>query len=149
MYLLSYLYVHSMDTYYDVLGCDKNATYEELKRSYQNLVRIHHPDRRPQDAGFSNNTFMKIDEAWKVLKDPDRRKHYDSELKNANLSEQPMVYETLNVADLKANSSYSYACRCGGMIVIEHSEVDVDDSFVSCENCSLVICVKGSSKRTD
>ncbi|KAJ9589007.1 hypothetical protein L9F63_017702 [Diploptera punctata] len=145
-----------MDTYYEILGCDRNATYEELKRRYQELVLIHHPDKQVHNLGFSNNTFMKIDEAWKVLKDPEKKRDYDTQLKHEELSENPMVNETLQVTDLEQNKfdlTYSYLCRCGGKIIIEHSDVGIDDCFVSCDNCSLIICIKGneeiSNKRTE
>lgn len=61
-----------MDDLYKVLGVDKNATDDELKKSYRNLVKKHHPD-----AGGDEEEFKKISEAYSVLSDKDKRSNYD------------------------------------------------------------------------
>ncbi|PSN45012.1 hypothetical protein C0J52_11639 [Blattella germanica] len=141
-----------MNTHYDALGCPRSATYEELKEKYQELVRIHHPDKSTDSSTISPTTFLKIDEAWKVLRDPDKRKCYDEQLTHGQLSEQPIIYETLELSELersKDNLTYSYKCRCGGLYVIEQSEICLDGNYVSCEECSLIICIKGNSNKDE
>lgn len=62
--------------YYEVLGVNRNATQEEIKRAFRRLARQHHPDVNPNDAE-AEARFKEIAEAYEVLRDPDRRAQYD------------------------------------------------------------------------
>ena len=62
--------------YYKVLGVDKNATPEQIKKAYRKLARQHHPDVNPNDKG-AEQKFKELNEANEVLSDPEKRKKYD------------------------------------------------------------------------
>jgi len=62
--------------YYEVLGCQKNTSEQELKRAYRKLAMKHHPDRNPDDATASDK-FKEIQEAYDVLSDPKKKQLYD------------------------------------------------------------------------
>ena len=62
--------------YYKILGVDKNATQEKIKKAYRKLARKHHPDLNPNDRNAKAN-FQQINEANEVLSDPEKRKKYD------------------------------------------------------------------------
>ena len=62
--------------YYEVLGISKTATEDEIRKAYRMLARKHHPDVNPGDKS-ADETFKKINEAYEVLSDPDKRKRYD------------------------------------------------------------------------
>lgn len=62
--------------YYQVLGVDKNASQEEIKKAYRKLARKHHPDINPNDKE-AEKKFQQINEANEVLSDTDKRKKYD------------------------------------------------------------------------
>lgn len=62
--------------YYKILGVDKNATQETIKKAYRKLARKHHPDLNPNDRNAKAN-FQQINEANEVLSDPEKRKKYD------------------------------------------------------------------------
>ncbi|MFL5846111.1 MAG: molecular chaperone DnaJ [Solirubrobacteraceae bacterium] len=61
---------------YKVLGVDRKASQEEIKKAYRKLARQYHPDRNPDDAS-AEEQFKKISAAYDVLGDPDKRKQYD------------------------------------------------------------------------
>jgi curved DNA-binding protein len=62
--------------YYKVLGVDKNASTDQIKKAYRKLARQHHPDVNPNDAE-AERKFKEVNEANEVLSDPDKRKKYD------------------------------------------------------------------------
>lgn len=62
--------------YYSVLGVDKNATTDDIKKAYRKLARKHHPDLNPNDPN-AKKLFQQINEANEVLSDPEKRKKYD------------------------------------------------------------------------
>jgi molecular chaperone DnaJ len=62
--------------YYDVLGCPKEASIEEIKGAYRKLAKEFHPDRNPDDHGCGTR-FKEISEAYDVLKDSQKRAAYD------------------------------------------------------------------------
>jgi len=62
--------------YYKIIGVGKNATDEEIKKSYRKLARKYHPDRNPGDKQ-AEERFKEISQAHDVLSDPDKRKEYD------------------------------------------------------------------------
>ncbi|OQP62236.1 DnaJ C-terminal domain-containing protein [Niastella populi] len=73
--------------YYSILGVDKNATQEDIKKAYRKLARKHHPDVNPNDAAASKK-FQQINEANEVLSDPEKRKKYDQYGKDWEHAEQ-------------------------------------------------------------
>jgi molecular chaperone DnaJ len=62
--------------YYDVLGVNRTASADELKKAYRKLARQYHPDVNPGDAS-SEDRFKEVNEAYEVLSDVDRRAAYD------------------------------------------------------------------------
>ncbi|MDR5694996.1 MAG: molecular chaperone DnaJ [Armatimonadota bacterium] len=62
--------------YYEILGVDRNASQEEIKRAFRRLVREYHPDVRRDDPE-ANERFKEINEAYQVLSDPEKRARYD------------------------------------------------------------------------
>jgi curved DNA-binding protein len=66
------------DDYYKVLGVEKNASTDDIKKAYRRLALKYHPDRNPSDKKGAEEKFKKISEAYAVLSDPEKRKQYDS-----------------------------------------------------------------------
>lgn len=66
----------TLKNYYDILGVSETATDAEIKKAYRKLARTHHPDRNPDDPE-AERRFKEVQEAYEVLRDPERRREYD------------------------------------------------------------------------
>ncbi|MGE5123342.1 MAG: DnaJ C-terminal domain-containing protein [Acidobacteriaceae bacterium] len=62
--------------YYKILGVERNASKEEIKRAYRKLALKTHPDRNPGNTK-AEERFKEINEAYQVLSDPEKRARYD------------------------------------------------------------------------
>ncbi len=61
--------------YYEIMGIKRDATQDEIKRSYRKLARKYHPD--VSKAADAEERFKEVGEAYEVLKDPEKRTAYD------------------------------------------------------------------------
>jgi molecular chaperone DnaJ len=66
---------------YKVLGVDKKASQDEIKKAYRKLARQYHPDANPDDKG-AESRFKEISSAYDVLGDPEKRKDFDRQGSN-------------------------------------------------------------------
>jgi len=62
--------------YYKILGVDKSATQDDIKKAYRKLARKHHPDLNPGDKE-AEKKFKELNEANEVLSNPENRSKYD------------------------------------------------------------------------
>ena len=62
-----------MSDYYSTLGINRSASQEEIKQAYRRMAKQHHPDR-----GGDTAQFQKIEEAYRILSDPQKKQDYDS-----------------------------------------------------------------------
>lgn len=63
--------------YYSILGVERNASADDIKKAYRKLARKYHPDLHPNDPSMQAK-FQQINEANEVLSDPEKRKKYDA-----------------------------------------------------------------------
>ncbi|RQD76937.1 MAG: J domain-containing protein [Candidatus Syntrophonatronum acetioxidans] len=80
--------------YYKILGVDRNASQKEIRNAYRKLAREHHPDLQPEDKKKeAEKEFKKINEAYEVLSDPEKRKLYDQYGENWQHGEDFSAYQ--------------------------------------------------------
>lgn len=91
--------------YYKILGLNKGATEEEIKKAYRKLARKYHPDLNPNDK-TSEQKFKELNEANEVLSNPENRKKYDqhgSDWKHADeinkAKQQQQAYNSASAGD--------------------------------------------------
>src|SRR5512141_977268 len=62
--------------YYKILGVERSASADDVRKAYRKLAMQHHPDRNPGDKQ-AEDKFKEINEAYQVLSDPQKRARYD------------------------------------------------------------------------
>jgi DnaJ family protein B protein 4 len=74
----------SDQSYYKILGVEKNANADEIKKAYRKLSLKWHPDRNPNNKQEAESKFKEIGEAYETLSDPQKKRQYDMFGSNGN-----------------------------------------------------------------
>ncbi|XP_068003947.1 dnaJ homolog subfamily C member 24 isoform X1 [Melanerpes formicivorus] len=132
--------------WYKILGAKPSDSPAELKRKYQKLALLYHPDKQKADVPAGEveervQRFIEIDQAWKILGNEETKKEYDLQQCEANLTNEWPLHAQIYLEDMSWNEDeqcYTLSCRCGGNYTVFKSETR-DVSLVCCDTCSLVI----------
>lgn len=92
--------------YYKILGVNKNATQEEIKKAYRKLARKMHPDLNPDDKE-AQHKFQELNEANEVLSDPEKRAKYDKYGEHWKNGEEYEKYEKARQQQQSSQRTYS------------------------------------------
>lgn len=134
--------------FYEVLEVSHNASQEEIKKSYQELIRKHHPDKNAGDE-VNLHLFLKIDEAYKVLKDPLTKKEYDSKLFQEKARCQMIIHDTVDRTEFVYDENeevFYHVCKCGDWYILDESSLE-EEYIISCDECSLNIKVLNKRRK--
>ena len=89
------------ENYYDILEVNKNASPEIIKKAYKTLIKKYHPDLQKNDLKSKyEEKIKKIKEAYEILSDSEKRKNYDLNLKNIEISKDDynnLINENINL----------------------------------------------------
>ena len=87
--------------YYEILGVQKTASEDDMKKAYRKLALKYHPDRNPGNKQ-AEEQFKEINEAYAVLSDKDKRKEYDTYGMGGFQQKytQEDIYRGFNIGDL-------------------------------------------------
>lgn len=132
--------------WYKILGAKPSDSLAELKRKYQKLALLYHPDKQKADVPAGEveervQRFIEIDQAWKILGNEETKKEYDLQQREDNLTNEWPLHAQIYLEDMSWNEDeqcYTLSCRCGGNYTVFKSETK-DVSLVCCDTCSLVI----------
>ncbi|KFQ94199.1 DnaJ subfamily C member 24, partial [Nipponia nippon] len=132
--------------WYKILGAKPSDSLAELKRKYQTLALLYHPDKQKADVPAGEveervQRFIEIDQAWKILGNEETKKEYDLQQREDNLTKEWPLHAQIYLEDMSWNEDeqcYTLSCRCGGNYTVFKSETK-DVSLVCCDTCSLVI----------
>lgn len=149
-----------MADHYEVLGVDRNATQEEIKKAYRRLARELHPDVNP--SAEASERFKLVTHAYDVLSDPDQRQQYDigpqPGFSGANFGGFGDIFETFFGGGGSQRGPKSRRER--GQDALLRVEVDLDevifgahrdlevDTAVTCETCNGSCCQPGTAPVT-
>lgn len=134
--------------YYEVLGLDKTASSEDIKKAYRKLAFKYHPDKNPDDKE-SEEKFKEIAEAYEILSDDNKKSQYDRfghNMSNNNMTMQDFMNRFRNMhGDLFDNDSRQYRKGQDLRITVKLTLEDILNGatkkikvkkHVACETCN-------------
>lgn len=80
-----------MKNYYQILGVEKTASQEEIKRAYRKMASLYHPDKE----GGSKARFQEVEEAYRTVGDPQKRAMYDNPQPHFNMGGGGFDFESI------------------------------------------------------
>ncbi|KAG6473053.1 dnaJ homolog subfamily B member 4-like [Zingiber officinale] len=110
--------------YYKIMGVDKSAKEDDLKKAYRKLAMKWHPDKNPNNKKEAEEKFKQISEAYEVLSDPQKRAIYDQYGEEGLKGEFPPPG-----ADGSGNASFFSGNGGGGPTVFRFNPRNADDIF--------------------
>ncbi|ORY98644.1 DNAJ heat shock N-terminal domain-containing protein [Syncephalastrum racemosum] len=130
-----------METHYEILQVSENASIDQIKLRFQQLILLHHPDK---SDGIPDDRAHRILQAWHVLRDDKKRRQYDAELKAKQSHQVAVINAEVDLDDMdydEATATFSLGCRCSGTYSITEDDLEDSVDVVCCDNCSLRIRV--------
>lgn len=129
-----------MTSFYAVLGVESNASLDEIRERYRQLVVQLHPDK---NRSTSSAAFDALQLAWHTLRDASTRAQYDASLREQSMLATPIsVVADVDLDDMQfdeATRHFHSDCRCGDRFVVTEAQLEHGIDTVSCRACSLAI----------
>ena len=101
--------------YYSILGVNKDASAEDIKKAFRRLALLHHPDRNPKSIKEAEAKFKEINEAYEVLSDDEKRWHYNSLTRLSGYPRRTMAMEDIFSEGMGSDSILEMLRRLAGL----------------------------------
>ena len=149
----------SNEDYYGLLGIDKDATAETIKKAYRKLAIKYHPDKNPGDKK-SEEMFKKVSEAYEVLSDPKKKEMYDnggsdfisynggspfdifSNFMSFGFGNSPFVQHQTRHVRINPDNKTTYRANLQQILAGENIEIQIKRQ-ISCDSCLGVGSISG------
>ncbi|XP_063189011.1 dnaJ homolog subfamily C member 24 isoform X1 [Chroicocephalus ridibundus] len=119
--------------WYQILGAKPSDSPAELKRKYQKLALLYHPDKQKADVPAGEveervQRFIEIDQAWKILGNEETKKEYDLQQREDNLTKEWPLHAQIYLEDMSWNEGMSalqlvpgaFQCHCKRLLFFLH-----------------------------
>ena len=126
-----------MESYYEILGVNKNSSSDEIKRAYHNLALKYHPDLNPNDSN-AEIMFRKINQAYSVLSNEYRKAQYDSMQSHASKANSTDNYTNEQALRQFMSTMYAYAAD----MTLQNIGVEEIASFLESKGCPHSIAIE-------
>ncbi|EAR96725.2 chaperone DnaJ (macronuclear) [Tetrahymena thermophila SB210] len=127
----------TVSNYYEILEVSIDATFEEIKKSFQKKIRQEHPDKSSDEN--SQKIASKLIEAYKVLSDDNLRSEYNKQYEQQHQkANRGQCFDQINLE--KQSNLIDYECeQCGEINTIQIDSRNKDEDFVivECIGCNL------------
>ena len=117
-----------MSTYYEILEVTETASIAAIKGAYKYLSQIYHPDRHPDNREERLEMMSKLNEAYRILSNPELRREYDEKLKlsrsrrnsssNPNGPELNETYDWMHSSPIEEPLPVDKKMRIIGVVVV-------------------------------
>ena len=103
-FVISKMHFNSENNYYITLGLQQNASPDEIRERWRKLMLLYHPDRQEGDDSWVSERAKKVNEAYSILKDDEKRRAFNRKLSEQAMSRKP---ESLSKTGQRAAHSRS------------------------------------------
>ena len=101
--------------YYQILNVNRDASAEDIKKTFRRLAMQYHPDRNPEGVREAGEKFKEINEAYEVLGDEQRRFQYDRLVNYSSNPRKTMHVEDIFTDEMEADSIMEMYQRLASM----------------------------------
>ncbi len=103
--------------HYEVLGVDRHASADIIKAAYRVQAKKYHPDLTANDL-HSQQLMQRVNEAYAVLSDPQKRRNYDLTLRDPEQPQPSVVYSRAAQPDMSYDERQPRRCSGGGVVAL-------------------------------
>lgn len=114
--------------HYSILECERFSDRETVRKNFYRLMLAHHPDKAEDHSPFA----QAMVEAWSILGDEEKKKEYDSKLKQASQNQELLNYKF--GWQVSSMENKVQCPQCG-----EPSQIERGQKRVECDSCSAII----------
>jgi len=90
-FVISRMHFNPESNYYITLGLSQNVSHEEIRERWKKLMLIYHPDRQGGDDSWVSERAKKVNEAYSILKDNQKRQAFDRKLLEQAMARKPVL----------------------------------------------------------